>query len=76
MLRDPKPLVVLKELGDSAVIINLCAWTRSADYWACVWDLNKAIKTDLQAAGYSIPFPQRDVHIVSGDKSGGTTNTG
>ena len=50
--------------------------TRSADYWACVWDLNKAIKTDLQAAGYSIPFPQRDVHIVSGDKSGGTTNTG
>jgi small conductance mechanosensitive channel len=76
VLRDPKPLVVLKELGDSAVILNLRAWTRSADYWACVWDFNKAIKTDLQAAGYSIPFPQRDVHIVSGDKSGGTTNTG
>ena len=67
VLDDPEPLVVVQELGDSAVIINLRAWTRSGDYWATVWDLNKAIKTELQAAGYSIPFPQRDVHIVSGE---------
>ena len=67
VLDDPEPLVVVQELGDSAVIINLRAWTRSGDYWATVWDMNKAIKTELQAAGYSIPFPQRDVHIVSGE---------
>ncbi len=54
------------ELGDNAVIIKLRAWTESGDYWATVWDLNKAIKNELQAAGYSIPFPQRDIHIVSG----------
>ncbi len=66
VLRDPEPLAVVKELGDSAVILNLRGWTKSTDYWACVWGLNKAIKVDLQAAGYSIPFPQRDVHIVSG----------
>ena len=66
ILGDPEPLAVVEELGDSAVIINLRAWTKSGDYWATVWDLNKAIVIDLQAAGYSIPFPQRDVHIVSG----------
>jgi len=66
VLKDPERLVKVKELGDSAVIINLRAWTKSGDYWATVWDLNKAIVIDLQAAGYSIPFPQRDVHIVSG----------
>ncbi len=66
VLDDPEPLAVVMELGDSAVIIKLRGWTRSGDYWATVWDLNKAIKNELQAAGYSIPFPQRDIHIVSG----------
>ncbi len=54
------------ELGDNAVIIKLRAWTESGDYWATVRELNKAIKVELQKAGYSIPFPQRDIHIVSG----------
>ena len=67
VLDDPEPLVMVQELGDSAVIINLRAWTRSGDYGATVWDLNKEIITELQATGYSIPFPQRDVHIVSGE---------
>ncbi len=70
ILDDPEPLAVVEELGDSAVIINLRAWTRAEDFWAAIWDLKKAIKVELEAAGYSIPFPQRDIHIVSGDLPG------
>jgi len=70
ILDDPEPLAVVEELGDSAVIINLRAWTRAGDFGAAVWDLKKAIKVELEAAGYSIPFPQRDIHIVSGDLPG------
>ncbi|MBT3306363.1 MAG: mechanosensitive ion channel [Alphaproteobacteria bacterium] len=66
VLRDPEPLVVVEQLGDSAVVLNLRAWTKSGDYWDTVWGLNKAIKISLDAGGYSIPFPQRDIHIVSG----------
>ena len=66
VLGDPEPLVFVQSLGDSAVILNLRGWINPADYWPAVRDLNKAIKIELQAAGYSIPFPQRDVHIVSG----------
>ena len=69
VLDAPESLVVVHELGDSAVIIKLRGWTKAGDYWNTVWDLNKAIKIDLQAAGYSIPFPQRDIHIVSGGNS-------
>ena len=68
ILDDPEPLVMIEELGDNAVIINLRAWAGAGDFWAAVWDLKKAIKVELEAAGYSIPFPQRDIHIVSGDK--------
>ena len=67
VLGDPEPTVFVQSLGDSAVIINLRAWTRPGDYWATVWDLNKKIIIELQAEGYSIPFPQRDVHIISGE---------
>ena len=67
VLGDPEPLVFVQSLGDSAVIINLQGWIKSGDYWATVRDLNKAIKVELQKAGYSIPFPQRDIHIVSGE---------
>ena len=70
ILDDPEPLAVVEELGDSAVIINLRAWTRAEDFWAAVRDLKKAIKVELEAAGYSIPFPQRDIHLVSGDLPG------
>ena len=70
ILDDPEPLAVVEELGDSAVIINLRAWTRAEDFWAAVWDLKKAIKVEFEVSGYSIPFPQRDIHIVSGDLPG------
>ncbi|MDA1091301.1 MAG: mechanosensitive ion channel [Proteobacteria bacterium] len=65
----PAPLAVVEELGDSAVIIKMRGWTKSDNYWDTVWGLNKTIVIDLQAAGYSIPFPQRDVHIVSGSEA-------
>ena len=69
VLDDPEPLVVVTGLGDNAVLLNLRGWTQSDDYWAAVWDLNGAVKAALQKAGYSIPFPQRDVHIISGGAS-------
>lgn len=70
VLDDPEPIVMVQELGDSAVIINMRGWTKGADFWATVWDINKSAKTDLEAAGFSIPFPQRDLHIIQdGGKS-------
>ena len=70
ILDDPEPLVMIEELGDNAVIINLRAWAKSGDSSAAVRGLKKAIKVELEAAGYTIPFPQRDIHIVSGDQPG------
>ncbi len=66
VLDDPEPLVMVEELGDNAVIINLRGWSKSDDYWNAVWALNRAMKVELQKAGYTIPFPQRDIHIISG----------
>lgn len=67
VLDDPAPQVMVKELADSAVVLNMRCWVNRGDYWATLFDLNKAAKLGIEAAGYTIPFPQRDVHMIGGD---------
>ena len=66
VLRDPEPQVMVKELGDSSVNINLRCWTNTEHYWALLFDLNKTARERVEAIGCSIPYPQRDLHIVDG----------
>lgn len=63
VLKDPAPLVVISNLGDSSVDITARPWTNTADFWAVRWDLTKKVKEEFDANGISIPFPQRDVHV-------------
>ncbi|CAN5821116.1 small-conductance mechanosensitive channel MscS [soil metagenome] len=63
VLEDPAPNVQVAELGDSSVDFIVRPWCASPDYWALRWDLLRALKEELDAAGCNIPFPQRDVHL-------------
>lgn len=65
ILKDPAPQVMLVSLGDSSVNLELRCWANTLDYWSAYWELNKAAKIEIEAAGLSIPFPQRDVHLYS-----------
>ncbi len=64
-LHDPEPKVMVCEMADSSVNLQLRGWTVVDDYWDAIWDLNKKIKEEIEAAGLTIPFPQRDLHIIS-----------
>lgn len=63
VLADPAAVVAVSELGDSSVNLVVRPWVASGDYWPTRWDLTRALKENLEAAGCSIPFPQRDVHL-------------
>lgn len=63
VLDDPAPVVFVTELGDSSVNFNVRPWAKTADYWTVWGDLMEKGKVELEAAGCSIPFPQRDVHV-------------
>lgn len=67
VLEDPEPVVAVHELGDSSVNLVVRPWVNAPDYWATRWDLTRALKENLEAAGCSIPFPQRDVHLYKTD---------
>ena len=64
VLKDPAPAIFVAELGGSSVDLAVRPWCASSDYWGLRGDLTRKIKEDLEAAGCSIPYPQRDVHVI------------
>jgi small conductance mechanosensitive channel len=64
ILTDPAATVAVSELADSSVNLVFRPWVRTEDYWSVRFDLTEKIKTALDAAGISIPFPQQDVHLL------------
>lgn len=66
-LKDPAAMVVVRNLGDSSVDLIVRVWCNAGDYWGLKFDLTKAFKEKLDAAGISIPFPQRTVHLLKSE---------
>jgi small conductance mechanosensitive channel len=64
VLKDPAPQTMVMALGESSVDLNLRCWVPAAEYWNVLFDFTKRVKLDLEAAGHTIPFPQRDVHVI------------
>lgn len=65
ILDEPAPVMLLVELGESSVDIAVRPWVKSSDYSQVRSDLLEHIKRALENAGLSIPYPQRDLHIVT-----------
>ncbi len=64
VLADPAPTVAVAELADSSVNLVVRPWCKREDYWNLRFDLTRKIKEELERAGCTIPFPQRDVHLM------------
>ncbi|MEJ8568561.1 mechanosensitive ion channel family protein [Elongatibacter sediminis] len=67
VLDEPATKIFVKSLGDSSVNFAVRPWVKTADYWTVWGDLLETGKVELEAAGCSIPFPQRDVHLFQSD---------
>jgi small conductance mechanosensitive channel len=63
ILSDPAPAVAVSELGASSVDIIVRPWCKREDYWTLRCDLTRTFKEELEKAGCSFPYPQRDVHL-------------
>ena len=65
VLKEPAPQVGVDSLGDSSVNIYVRPWVARVDYLAVRGALLERIKRTLEENGLSIPYPQRDLHIVT-----------
>lgn len=71
ILKDPKPDVLFDEFGDSSLNFFLRVWTSE------FVNKPKVLKSELyyeifrrfEEEGIEIPFPQRDIHIITGGET-------
>ena len=64
ILSVPRPQVVLKEMGDSAVVLDMRVWIdkpSSRRRWRAQTAVIREVKAAFEREGIKIPFPQREV---------------
>ena len=59
-----EPFMAVSNLGDNSVDIVVRLWVRSENYWSVFFYMNEFVKKEFDAQNISIPYPQRDVHII------------
>ncbi len=68
ILRHPRPTVLFMDFGDSSLDFQLRAWIDDAWFLPRVRsELYFSIWDGLKEEGVQIPFPQRDLHVRSGE---------
>lgn len=64
VLAEPAPFVGVAEMADSSVNLVLRPFCAPEHYWDVFFDVNEQMKIALDQNKISIPFPQRDVHLI------------
>jgi len=65
VLNEPAPVIQVVTLAESAVLIAVKPWVSVADFGTTEGELNLAIIESLRQRGISIPYPQREVRLIS-----------
>jgi small-conductance mechanosensitive channel len=60
--------VVMTEMADSSVNFQLIVWVDAVKKIYAVSDILTCIYDTLNENGIEIPFPQRDIHLISNEK--------
>lgn len=64
VLDDPETLVTVESLGADSVNLLIRFWTVPADFFPTKFALTRSIKEAYDEAGISIPYAQRDLHLI------------
>jgi small conductance mechanosensitive channel len=68
---DRAPDVGIDDFGDSSINIGYRVWVPTNSYHRTRYAVNLAVFRALEAAQITIPFPQRDVHLIQPEASAG-----
>lgn len=68
---DTKAIIGIEKFGDSAVEIGMRYWVPTRNYFKIQYEINLAIYKALKNANITIPYPQREVRMVSHNKNEG-----
>lgn len=68
VLKSPEPKVLFTDFGDSSLQFELVYWLANfRDHQIVESDIRFMIDSDFRKHNISIPFPQRDLHIITNE---------
>ena len=67
LLKDHAPVIGVLEFGDSSVNFAVRPWVKTTEFWPVRFDLMEKIKVTFDENDITIPYPQRDLHIIDGN---------
>jgi small conductance mechanosensitive channel len=62
--KTPPPQIGIEAFADSSINIGYRYWVPTKKYFQTMYQINLSVHQALTDAGITIPFPQRDVHMV------------
>ncbi len=69
VVKTPVPQVGIDNFGDSSIIIGMRYWVPTKEYYPALHEANLRVYQALTKAGITIPFPQREVRVLSGESA-------
>ncbi len=69
VLQTPPSEVYVKKHGDSSINLLFRVWVKQAVYWAYFLICMSQVKLGFDREGSTIPFRQRDVHMIPAAES-------
>ena len=69
VLAEPASEVYVKEHAESSINMLVRVWVKPEDYWGVYFHMHEQVKLTFDREGISIPFPQRDVHMIPASKT-------
>ena len=65
VLKEPTPLIELNEFADSSVNFLIRIWVERVNFQKAKFSINEQVKLVFDKEKISIPYPQRDIHMIS-----------
>lgn len=65
IIDDPAPLVGVASYGDSAVLYDVRAWTKTEDYWPAYYKLMEAISECYKKHGVYMAYNRLEIDVLS-----------
>lgn len=69
VLADPASEVYVSAHGDSAISMLVRVWVKPEHYWGVYFHMHEQVKLTFDREHITIPFPQRDVHMIPVSKT-------
>ena len=70
VLKEPAATMGITQLADSSIQISMGPWVKVKDFGSTPGELYQALVERFKARNVEIPFPQREVRLMSGSAAG------